>query len=77
VAVRSSPSVATTTSALVDLTVLSAEAGGGVYSIAWSMFIIRRFFCPLSLPSVDLIVLSTEAFSVKGWSVLILEDLAA
>jgi hypothetical protein len=52
VAVRSSPSVATAASASVDLTVLSTEAGGRVHSIAYSMFIIRRFFWPPSLPSV-------------------------
>jgi hypothetical protein len=52
VAVRSSPLAAIAASALVHLTVLSAEAGGKVCSIAWSMFIIRRFFCPPFLPSV-------------------------
>jgi hypothetical protein len=50
--VRSSPSATTAALASVDLTVLFAEAGGGVCSIAWSMFIIHRFFCPPSLPSV-------------------------
>ena len=51
-AVRYSPLVAIAASTSVHLTALSAEAGGRVCSIAWSMFIIRRFFCPPSLPSV-------------------------
>jgi hypothetical protein len=51
VVVRFSSSAATVASTSVDLAALSAEVGGEVCSMAYSIFIMRRFFRPPSLPS--------------------------
>jgi hypothetical protein len=48
--VRFSSSAAAVASASVDIVALSAEAEGGVYSMASSIFIIRRFFWPRFFP---------------------------
>jgi hypothetical protein len=51
VVARLSASAAAVSSAWTSIIVLSAEAGGGVCSIAYITFIIHRFFCPLAFPS--------------------------
>jgi hypothetical protein len=66
-----SPSAMAVASASVGLAALHAEAEGGVCSITCNMFTMRRFFGPPSLPSA----VEDTSFSVRGWSVPILEDL--
>jgi hypothetical protein len=70
--VRFSSLAAMVASALVDLVALSAEAEGGVCSMASSIFIIRRFFWPPSLPSA----VEEISFLYKRLVSSTLEDLA-
>ena len=50
VVTRLSASAAAVSSASTGIVALSAEAGGGVCSIACITFIIRHFFCHLAFP---------------------------